>query len=96
MTVTARRFVGLLAAALIATTLAATPRASAQSARETSLVVAVATTPASIDGEQAPTAEGEMVMANVHGGDLFAYKTREDAQYHVEEVDLKSVGRPQP
>ena len=81
----------LVAATIAALAAAATP-ASADDARRHTLVVAVATTPASIDGEQAPTAEGEMMMANIHGGDLFAFKVKENPEYHVREVDLKSVG----
>jgi ABC-type transport system substrate-binding protein len=79
-------------AALVATTLAAASPSLAQSTRDRVLVVAVATTPASVDSEQAPTAEGETMMANTVGGDLFAYKVVKNSQYDVDEVDLKSVG----
>jgi ABC-type transport system substrate-binding protein len=78
-------------AALVAALAAASP-SLAQSARDRVLVVAVATTPASVDSEQAPTAEGETMMANTVGGDLFAYKVVKNSQYNVDEVDLKSVG----
>ena len=67
-------------AALVATLAAASP-SLAQSARDRVLVVAVATTPASVDSEQAPTAEGETMMANTVGGDLFAYKVVKNSQY---------------
>ena len=77
---------------LAAAALAATSPSLAQSARDRALVVAVATTPASVDSEQAPTAEGETMMANTVGGDLFAYKVVRNSQYNVDEVDLKSVG----
>ena len=82
----------LLVTAIIGGVAALSVSASAQDARKHTLVVAVATTPASIDGEEAPTAEGEMMMANIHGGDLFAFKVKDNAEYHVREVDLKSVG----
>jgi hypothetical protein len=79
-------------AALVAAALAAASPSLAQSTRDRVLVVAVATTPASVDSEQAPTAEGETMMANTVGGDLFAYKVVKNSQYGVDEVDLKSVG----
>ena len=82
----------LLAMAIVGGFAALGGSASAQDARKHTLVVAVATTPASIDGEEAPTAEGEMIMANIHGGDLFAFKVKDNPEYHVREVDLKSVG----
>jgi peptide/nickel transport system substrate-binding protein len=65
--------------------------ALAQDARERTLVVAVPGTPASIDGEQALTSEGEMMMANVHGGDLFAYNIIEIPNDPADTVDLKST-----
>ena len=65
--------------------------AAAQDARERTLVVAVPGTPASLDGEQALTSEGEMMMANVHGGDLFAYKIIEIPNDPADSVDLKST-----
>jgi peptide/nickel transport system substrate-binding protein len=66
-------------------------RADAQDARERTLVVAVPGTPASIDGEQALTSEGEMMMANVHGGDLFSYKIIEIPDDPADTVDLRST-----
>ena len=63
----------------------------AQDARERTLVVAVPGTPASIDGEQALTSEGEMMMANVHGGDLFAYRIIEIPGDPTDTVDLRST-----
>jgi peptide/nickel transport system substrate-binding protein len=84
--------VALAATSLAGAWLAATSPSFAQSAKDRILVVAVATTPASVDPEQAPTAEGETMMANTVGGDLFAYKVAKDDQYNVDEVDLKSVG----
>ena len=54
-------------AAAFATTLAAGV------AKAETLVMAIANTPASLDGDQALSAEGEMMMANIHGGDLFLY-----------------------
>ncbi|MFO1349432.1 MAG: ABC transporter substrate-binding protein [Gammaproteobacteria bacterium] len=81
-----------LAAAGLAASLAAPGAVLAQASREQTLVVAVPATPASIDGEQALTAEGEMMMANIHGGDLFSYKIIENPQYKVQEVDLKATG----
>lgn len=66
--------------------------AVAQNDRERTLLVAVPATPAAIDGEQALTSEGEMMMANIHGGDLFSYKLTENPEYKVTEVDLKSTG----
>jgi ABC-type transport system substrate-binding protein len=64
---------------------------AAQDARERTLVMAVPGTPASIDGEQALTSEGEMIMANVHGGDLFSYKIIEIADDPADTVDLRST-----
>jgi hypothetical protein len=66
------RFVALtvgFAAAVAVTAVSFAPQAAADT-----LVMAIQGTPASIDGEQALTSEGEMMMANVHGGDLFGYK----------------------
>jgi peptide/nickel transport system substrate-binding protein len=80
------------AATLAAASWLALAPALAQSARDRVLVVAVATSPASVDAEQAPSAEGETMMANTAGGDLFAYKVVKDPAYGVDEVDLKSVG----
>lgn len=60
-------------------------------ARARTLVVAVPGTPASIDGEQALTSEGEMMMANVHGGDLFAYRIIEIPDDPADTVDLRST-----
>jgi peptide/nickel transport system substrate-binding protein len=65
--------------------------AAAQNPAERTLVVAVPGTPASIDGEQALTSEGEMMMANVHGGDLFAYKIIEIPNDPADTVDLRST-----
>jgi len=56
------------------------------------LVMAVQGTPASIDGDQASTAEGEMMMANVHGGDLFSYKVIKDPNSPNLTADLKATG----
>ncbi len=64
---------------------------AAQSAEQKTLVIAVPGTPASIDGEQALTSEGEMMMANVHGGDLFSYKVIEIPDDPADSVDLKST-----
>ena len=64
---------------------------AAQDARERTLVMAVPGTPASIDGEQALTSEGEMIMANVHGGDLFSYKIIEIPDDPADTVDLRST-----
>lgn len=55
------------------------------------LVMAIQGTPASIDGEQALTSEGEMMMANVHGGDLFGYKIIPGSG-NANSVDLRSTG----
>src|SRR5262245_45284559 len=55
------------------------------------LVMAMQGTPASIDGEQALTSEGEMMMANVHGGDLFGYKILPGSGTALS-VDLRSTG----
>ena len=65
--------------------------AGADDARARTLVVAVPGTPASIDGEQALTSEGEMMMANVHGGDLFAYRIIEIPDDPADTVDLRST-----
>ena len=60
-------------------------------AENDTLVMAIQGTPAAIDGEQALTSEGEMMMANVHGGDLFAYKVTK-ASDSTQTVDLRSTG----
>ena len=60
-------------------------------AKAPTLVVAIQGTPASIDGEQALTSEGEMMMANIHGGDLFRYKVTSIPNSPAMTVDLKST-----
>ena len=80
-------------AAAFATTLAAGV------AKAETLVMAIANTPASLDGDQALSAEGEMMMANIHGGDLFLYKIIEQPDKSADSVDLRSTderrrGRP--
>ncbi len=60
-------------------------------AKELTLVMAIQGTPASIDGEQALTSEGEMIMANIHGGDLFRYKVTDIPNSSAMTVDLKST-----
>ena len=62
------RLAGAAALAAIGMMTLATPGGAA----DTALVMAIQGTPAAIDGEQALTSEGEMMMANVHGGDLFS------------------------
>ena len=42
----------------------------AENAAADTLIMAIQGTPASIDGEQALTSEGEMMMANIHGGEI--------------------------
>src|SRR5271165_4426634 len=61
-------------------------------AADDALVMAIQGTPAAIDGEQALTSEGEMMMANVHGGDLFGYKVVKGSGGAPDSVDLKSTG----
>jgi peptide/nickel transport system substrate-binding protein len=87
MTGCSRICFSLLAGALILTGVSI----SALAADET-LVLAIPGTPAAIDGEQALTSEGEMMMANVHGGDLFGYKIIKGAGGAPDSVDLKSTG----
>jgi peptide/nickel transport system substrate-binding protein len=84
-----KRSVSVLGSCVLAVALAAA--AAAQNLAERTLVVAVPGTPASIDGEQALTSEGEMMMANVHGGDLFAYKIIEIPNDPADTVDLRST-----
>lgn len=79
------RFAGFIAGVMTIAGLAA-PAAFADT-----LVMAIQGTPASIDGEQALTSEGEMMMANVHGGDLFGYKVIK-GQGNADSVDLRSTG----
>ncbi len=81
-----------VAAAPTAAPAAAPTAAPAATVSTKPLVVAVSGTAASIDGEQALTAEGEMLMANIHAGDLFKYKIITNDKYKVQEVDLKSSG----
>ena len=57
------------------------------------LVMAIANTPASLDGDQALSAEGEMMMANIHGGDLFLYKIIKQPDMSADTVDLRSTAR---
>lgn len=83
------RFAGLIAGIAATVGIAAFPGAS--DAVADTLVMAIQGTPASIDGEQALTSEGEMMMANVHGGDLFSYKVIK-GQGNAESVDLRSTG----
>jgi peptide/nickel transport system substrate-binding protein len=59
-------------------------------AQDNTLVMAIQGTPAAIDGEQALTSEGEMMMANLHGGDLFGYKVIKGTGSDT--VDLRSTG----
>jgi peptide/nickel transport system substrate-binding protein len=84
-----KAWASLLGCCCIALALAAS--AAAQDLRERTLVVAVPGTPASLDGEQALTSEGEMMMANVHGGDLFSYKIIEIPNDPADTVDLRST-----
>ena len=77
---------GVAVIALIGVTIA-----PSRGADET-LVLAIQGTPAAIDGEQALTSEGEMMMANVHGGDLFGYKVVKGENGAPDTVDLKSTG----
>lgn len=80
-----------VAVAGIAAALGTAATLSAQNAAAETLVVAIQGTPASIDGEQALTSEGEMMMANIHGGDLFSYKLLKGTG-NADSVDLKSTG----
>ena len=81
-----------VAAATTSAPAAAATQGPAVGTSTTPLVVAVPGTPAAIDGEQALTSEGEMMMANIHTGDLFNYKVIRNDKYNVDEVDLKSSG----
>jgi peptide/nickel transport system substrate-binding protein len=81
----------LMVVGSLALALAAATGVAAQDARERTLVMAVPGTPASLDGEQALTSEGEMIMANVHGGDLFSYKIIEIPDDPADTVDLRST-----
>jgi len=60
-------------------------------AKAETLVIAIANTPVSIDGDQALSAEGEMMMANIHGGDLFLYKIIKQPDQSADSVDLRST-----
>ena len=60
-------------------------------AKAETLVMAIANTPASLDGDQALSAEGEMMMANIHGGDLFLYKIIKQPDMSADTVDLRST-----
>jgi peptide/nickel transport system substrate-binding protein len=82
-----RFYLSLLAGACIALTIAAPSLAA-----DHTLIIAIQGTPAAIDGEQALTSEGEMMMANIHGGDLFAYKPLQGSGGAPDSVDLKSTG----
>jgi peptide/nickel transport system substrate-binding protein len=84
-----KRWMSVVSSCALAMALATA--AAAQNPAERTLVVAVPGTPASIDGEQALTSEGEMMMANVHGGDLFAYKIIEIPNDPADTVDLRST-----
>ena len=64
---------------------------AAGAAKAETLVMAIANTPASLDGDQALSAEGEMMMANIHGGDLFLYKIIEQPDKSADTVDLRST-----
>jgi len=87
-----KQFFLLTAAAFIALSGLSHQIGFADSARDKTLVMAVPGTPASIDGEQALTSEGEMMMANVHGGDLFSYKIITIPDDITDTVDLRSTG----
>ena len=87
-----KQFFLLTAAAFIALSGLSHQIGFADSARDKTLVMAVPGTPASIDGEQALTSEGEMMMANVHGGDLFSYKIIAIPDDITDTVDLRSTG----
>jgi peptide/nickel transport system substrate-binding protein len=50
------------------------------------LVIAVPGTPPSLDLEQVLTADAELVMANVHEGDLFTYRLRPEGDVTVANV----------
>ncbi len=71
-------------------TTGATQAPAATTATQNTLVVAVANTPASLDIDTTASAEGEMVMANTSGGDLFGYKYVLNPQSNVYEADLQA------
>jgi len=75
-----------------ATVAPAATEAPAPAATENTLVVAVANTPPSLDIDVTASAEGEMVMANTSGGDLFSYKFVMNPEYNVYEADLQAFG----
>jgi ABC-type transport system substrate-binding protein len=52
------------------------------------LLIAVPGTPSSLDLEQALTADAELVLANVHEGDLFTYRLRPDPVGDVMVADV--------
>ena len=85
------RLIGIFTAIAAAAFIGFTGGASDQSAKAQTLVVAVPGTPASLDGEQALTSEGEMMMANIHAGDLFMYKVMDVADLPTMTVDLRST-----
>jgi peptide/nickel transport system substrate-binding protein len=82
----------LLAGAAALATVGMIGWAGSAGAADSALVMAIGGTPAAIDGEQALTSEGEMMMANVHGGDLFSYKLLKGAAGGADSVDLRSTG----
>ena len=85
------RLVSIFTAIAVAAFIGFTGGAFDQSAKAQTLVVAVPGTPASLDGEQALTSEGEMMMANIHAGDLFMYKVMDVADSPTMTVDLRST-----
>ena len=87
-----KKYFLLIAVGLLAGSGLGIQNALGDTAREKTLVIAVPGTPASIDGEQALTSEGEMMMANIHGGDLFSYKIIEIPNDATDTVDLRSTG----
>ncbi|TRZ51707.1 ABC transporter substrate-binding protein [bacterium] len=76
----------------VLTTGATTQPPVATAGPQNTLVVAVGNTPASLDIDVTASAEGEMVMANTSGGDLFGYKYILNPQSNVYEADLQAFG----
>lgn len=81
----------LVSVAAVGTFMAMSTSFLALAANAQTLVVAIQGTPASLDGEQALTSEGELMMANIHGGDLFLYKILEIPNDPSDTVDLRSI-----
>lgn len=81
----------LITVAAVGTFVAMSTSFLALSVNAQTLVVAIQGTPASLDGEQALTSEGELMMANIHGGDLFLYKILEIPNDVSDTVDLRST-----